>query len=131
MMFTTSASYENPSKIIWWSIFNSCIGLTLVPMKVMGGTTVLQAAMITGCILGSLSIVAAASPGNAFLSLGPIIGCGFGILIASSFGQLFFPNSSLLKNITLYGGLGLFVYMFVLTRKRCFIMPKLIKNMIL
>lgn len=104
MMFTTSIPYKNPRKLIWWSAFNSCVGLTLVPIGILGGTIVIQAAMITGCILGSLSIVAAASPGDTFLSLGPTVGCGLGVLIASSFGQIFFPNSSSLKNITLYGG---------------------------
>merc|ERR1712166_903333 len=73
MLITTSISYENPTKIIWWSIFNFSVGLSLVPMGMLGGTIISQAAMITGCILGSLSIVAAISPGDTFLSLGPIL----------------------------------------------------------
>lgn len=108
MIITTSISYENPTKIVWWSIFNSCVGLSLVPMGMLGGTIITQAAMITGCILGSLGTVAAISPGDTFLSLGPILGCGLGVLIASSLGQIFFPSSSLLMNISLYGGLSLF-----------------------
>lgn len=108
MMITTSIPYENPTKIIWWSIFNSCVGISLVPMGMLGGAIISQAAMITGCILGSLSVVAAISPGDTFLSLGPILGCGLGVLIASSLGQVFFPASSWLMNTTLYGGLGLF-----------------------
>merc|ERR1719238_1548217 len=103
MMITTSISYENPTKIVWWIFFNSCVGLSLVPMGILGGAIISQAAMITGCILGSLSVVAAVSPGDTFLNLGPILGCGLGVLIAASFGQIFFPTSSMLMNITLYG----------------------------
>merc|ERR1719499_1706426 len=100
--------YENPMKLVWWSMFNAANGLTLVPVGLLGGQIVTQAAMITACIVGSLSAVAACSPGDTFLSMGPMLGCGLGVVFAASLGSMFFPGSSMLMNVSLYGGLGVF-----------------------
>merc|ERR1719499_1684065 len=100
--------YENPMKLAWWSAFNCINGLMLVPMGLYGGALVTQAAMITACIVGSLSAVAACSPGDTFLSMGPMLGCGLGVVLAASLGSMFFPGSAMLMNISLYGGLGVF-----------------------
>lgn len=108
MMGTRMTPYENPIKHVWWSGFNAVTGLTLVPIGMLGGALVTQAAMITACIVGSLSAVAACSPGDTFLSMGPMLGCGLGVVLAASLGSMFFPASGLLMNISLYGGLGLF-----------------------
>jgi len=108
MMGTRMTPYDNPMKHVWWSGFNAVTGLTLVPIGMLGGALVTQAAMITGCILGSLSAVAACSPDDTFLKMGPILGCGLGVIVAASLGSMFFPTSGLLMNVSLYGGLGVF-----------------------
>merc|ERR1719211_707851 len=105
---TRATPYENPAKLAYWSAFNGLVGLTLVPVGMYGGAIVTQAAMITACIVGSLSAVAACSPGDTFLSMGPMLGCGLGVVVAASLGQIFFPASGLLHNVALYGGLGIF-----------------------
>jgi len=88
--------------------FASMMGFSLCPMVAMGGALLQQAAMITGVIVGSLSCVAAVAPDDQFLSWGPYLGCGLGVIIAASFGSMFFPGSAMLHNVCLYGGLGLF-----------------------
>lgn len=108
MMMTRATPMDNPMKYVWWGAFNTCIGLQMVPLGMLGGAIVTQAALITACIVGSLSAVAAASPSDQFLNMGPVLGCGLGVVLAASVGQVFFPASGLLMNISLYGGLGLF-----------------------
>merc|ERR1719204_1818434 len=88
--------------------FTTMMGFTLCPMVAMGGALLQQAAMITGLIVGSLSCVAAVAPDDQFLSWGPYLGCGLGVILAASFGSMFFPGSAMLHNVVLYGGLGLF-----------------------
>merc|ERR1719327_23084 len=88
--------------------FNAFMGFALCPMVAVGGAILQQAALITGIIVGSLSLVAAAAPDDAFLSWGPYLGVGLGVIVAASFGSMFFPGSALLHNVCLYGGLGLF-----------------------
>merc|ERR1719415_333944 len=105
---TRATPYENPMKLAWWAGMNAMVGLTLVPVGLYGGALVSQAAMITACIVGSLSAVAACSPGDQFLNMGPMLGCGLGVVLAASLGSMFFPTSGLLMNVSLYGGLGLF-----------------------
>merc|ERR1712048_206253 len=84
------------------------MGFSLCPMVAMGGALLQQAAMITGVIVGSLSAVAACAPDGQFLSWGPYLGCGLGVMVAASIGSMFFPGSAMLHNVVLYGGLGLF-----------------------
>jgi len=107
-MMTQSTPYDNPMKYVWWTGFNAFIGLSLVPMGMLGGALVSQAAVYTAMIVGSLSLVAAASPSDQFLSMGPMLGCGLGVVMAASIGSAFFPASSMLYNVGLYGGLGVF-----------------------
>lgn len=97
-----------PVKLAFWAGLNGLMGASLIPLGAIGGPLVTQAAMITACIVGSLSAVAACAPGDEFLSMGPMLGCGLGVVIAASLGQMFFPASSLLHNVALYGGLGIF-----------------------
>merc|ERR1719289_188210 len=91
-----------------WGAFNGAMGLTLCPMVALGGAILQQAAVVTGVIVGSLSLVAAAAPDGQFLSWGPYLGCGLGVMVAASIGSMFFPGSAMLHNVVLYGGLGLF-----------------------
>jgi len=101
---------SNPiGKHLAWGLMSGLVGMSLLPLSVIaGGAIVQQAAMITGLIIGSMSLVAMASPDDAFLKMGPYLGVGLGVVIAASFGGMFFPGSNLLFNISLYGGLGLF-----------------------
>lgn len=109
MTMTMAIPYDSVvPKHLAGAAFSSLMGLTLCPMVALGGPLLQQAAMITGIIVGSLSLVAAAAPDDAFLSWGPYLGCGLGVVVAASFGSMFFPGSALLHNVCLYGGLGLF-----------------------
>jgi len=104
-----STPYENlPVKLAWLGGLNTLMGVSLIPLGFLGGPLISQAAMITACVVGSLSAAAACAPGDEFLSMGPMLGCGLGVVIAASLGQMFFPASSLLHNVALYGGLGIF-----------------------
>jgi len=91
-----------------WLGFNGMMGFSLCPLVAMGGAVLSQAAMITGAIVGSLSLVAACAPDDQFLSWGPYLGCGLGVVFAASIGSMFFPHVAMLQNVCLYGGLGLF-----------------------
>jgi len=95
-------------KHLAWGGFNCAMGFTLCPMVALGGVVLQQAAVVTGVIVGSLSAVAAVAPDGQFLSWGPYLGCGLGVMVAASIGSMFFPGSAMLHNIVLYGGLGLF-----------------------
>lgn len=109
MITTQSISQENAlAKHLAWGGFNCAFGLTLCPMVAMGGVVLQQAALVTGVIVGSLSAVAAVAPDGQFLSWGPYLGCGLGVMVAASIGSMFFPGSAMLQNVVLYGGLGLF-----------------------
>merc|ERR1712217_511719 len=109
MLVLQSIPQENVvPKHLAWVGFNGAMGLTLCPMVAMGGVVLQQAAVVTGIIVGSRSAVAACAPDDQFLSWGPYLGCGLGVMIAASFGSMFFPGSAMLHNVLLYGGLGLF-----------------------
>merc|ERR1719362_1834504 len=90
-------------------VINAAWGLSMVGLcGIAGGAIVQQAALITGCIIGGMSTAAMVSPSDTFLRMGPYLGVGLGVVIAASLGGMFFPGSSLLMNVSLYGGLGLF-----------------------
>jgi FtsH-binding integral membrane protein len=80
----------------------------MVPIAFLGGPIVLQAAAATGLMIGSLSAVAAVSPSDSFLWMGGGLSIGLTCLVGASFASMFFPGSSILQNVALYGGLGLF-----------------------
>jgi len=102
--------HQNPvGKHLALAATNGLIGASLVGLcGIAGGAIVQQAAVITGCIIGSMSAAAMVAPNDAFLQMGPYLGVGLGVVIAASFGGMFFPGSTLLMNVSLYGGLGLF-----------------------
>lgn len=91
-----------------WSLFVGAQGLTLAPIGMLGGPLVLHAASATGLMVGSLATVAAVSPSDAFLGLAGPLTIGLGVVLGASLGRIFFPASSLLANISIYGGLVLF-----------------------
>jgi len=109
MIATQATPYDNVLlKHAFGTGFSVFMGFTLCPLVALGGALLQQAAMITGVIVGSLSLVAMAAPDDQFLSWGPYLGVGLGVVVAASFGSMFFPGSALLESVCLYGGLGLF-----------------------
>jgi len=108
---TISIDYHSSpmAKHMAWAATNALVGLSMVGLcGIAGGAIVQQAALITGCIIGGMSTAAMVSPSDTFLRMGPYLGVGLGVVIAASLGGMFFPGSSLLMNVSLYGGLGLF-----------------------
>ena len=109
MMATYAIPYENTlAKHAAFASFNTMIGLSLCPLVAVGGPILLKAAFATGCVVSTLGLTAAASPEGTFLSWGGPLSVGLGVVFASSVGSLFFPGSSLLYNVCLYGGAGVF-----------------------
>merc|ERR1719219_2508500 len=109
MIAVQSIPQENViPKHLAWGGFNCAMGFALCPMVALGGVVLQQAAVVTGVIVGSLSAVAAVAPDGQFLSWGPYLGCGLGVMVAASIGSMFFLGSAMLHNVVLYGGLGLF-----------------------
>jgi len=112
MMLTMSISPDNVvAKYGSMALFNSMIGLTLCPIVALGGPLLLQAAAITGGIVGSLSFIAANSPSDKFLFMAGPLSMGLGAVIIASLGAAFFPAAGvapLLHNVSLYGGTALF-----------------------
>ena len=102
--------YRNPvGKHLAWAATSGLIGLSLVGLcGIAGGAIIQQAALITGCVVGGMSTAAMVAPSDTFLRMGPYLGVGLGVVIAASLGGMFFPGSTLLMNVSLYGGLGLF-----------------------
>jgi len=90
-----------------FGLFNLCMGASLCPIGFLGGPLIMKAFLATGCIVGSLTAVAACAPHESFLQMGGTLSIGLGVLIAASIGNMFFA-SAMLTNVVLYGGLGLF-----------------------
>lgn len=111
LSITSGIDYHNNpvAKHMSWMATNALLGLSLVSLGTIAGAAIVQqAALITGCIVGGMSAAALAAPNDQFLRMGPYLGVGLGVVIAASLGGMFFPTSSLLMNVSLYGGLGLF-----------------------
>jgi len=109
MIAMSSLPKENKiARHVAWGVFNLCNGLALSPIGFLGGPVVLKAMAATGCVVGSLSLIAATAPSESFLWMSAPLGIGLGVVLAASIGQMFFPASAFLTSITLYGGSGLF-----------------------
>jgi FtsH-binding integral membrane protein len=102
--------HENPVlKHAAWASVSGLVGISILSLCAMaGGAIVQQAALITACIVGGMSTAAMVSPNDTFLRMGPYLGVGLGVVIGASLASMFFVQSTLLMNISLYGGLGLF-----------------------
>ena len=84
-------------------VFTAAQGVTLAPIGMLGGAIVTQAALGTGILIGSLSLVASVAPSESFLWMGGPLTIGLGVVVLSSLGSMFFPGSNLLMNVSLYG----------------------------
>jgi FtsH-binding integral membrane protein len=80
----------------------------MLPIAVIGGPIVAQAATATGLMVGGISAVAAVAPNDSFLWMRGGLTIGLMTVVGASLGQMFFPASTLLMNVSLYGGLALF-----------------------
>jgi len=110
LMITMSIDYKKNSlvKHMSWATFQAAMGASICSIGFLGGPIIMQAALCTGCLLGAVSLVVANTPNRDFLWMQGGVSVGLGVVVAASIGSLFFPGSSLLYNLTLYGGLGLF-----------------------
>ena len=113
MVATTSIAYENVgAKHAAWLAFNTCMGLSLVPICAMGGPLLLRAAAYTGVTVGGLCAIAACAPNDKFLNMGGALSIGLGVMIVTSLGTFFLPASSaaipFIHSLSLYGGTILF-----------------------
>lgn len=108
LVFSTPYEEGSPRKLGALVLFNAAMGVSLCTLGGVTGGLLVQAAAGTAVMVGSLSLVAANSPSEQFLWMGGPLTVGLGVVVISSFGAMFFPPSSLLNHIYLYGGLGLF-----------------------
>lgn len=88
--------------------FTVAQGMSLCPLIMLGGPLLAQAAAATAALVGSLTLVASSAPSDAFLQLAGPLSLGLGLVFAASIGSLFFPGSSLLYSVCMYGGLAVF-----------------------
>lgn len=109
MMGAMTIAPEKPMlKHASWLLFTTASGAMLLPLAVVGGPIVAQAATATGLMVGGISAVAAVAPSDSFLWMRGGLTIGLMTVVGASVGQMFFPASSLLMNVSLYGGLALF-----------------------
>ncbi|CAI2731278.1 unnamed protein product [Schistosoma spindalis] len=99
-------------KHLAWVAYSVSLGGILMPICLVGGPILIQAALYTGGIVGSLSLVALTAPSDRFINWGGPLAIGLGVVFVSSIGSMFLsPVSRLgsgLASISLYGGLLLF-----------------------
>lgn len=111
-MIPYPASGGLSSKHMAWAIFSASIGGMLVPICLIGGPVLTQAAVYTGGIVGALSLVATSAPSDRFLHWGGPLAIGLGVVVISSLGSMFLSPVSRLGSgmalVSLYGGLLLF-----------------------
>lgn len=114
LLATRSIPYENTAaKLAAWSVFNTSIGVSMAPMLLLGGPMVMKAAIYTGAVVGSLSLVAMSANSDQFLSWGQPLAFGLGLIIVTSLGRIFLPAQyfvahSLMEKVVTYGGLAVF-----------------------
>lgn len=113
MFATMGIDYANtvPKHLAWIS-FNTCMGLSLVPICALGGPLLARAAVYTGMTVGSLCAIAACAPNDQFLKWGGALSVGLGVMVVTSLGTFFLPATSaavpIIHSLSLYGGTILF-----------------------
>jgi FtsH-binding integral membrane protein len=112
MLVTHATPKENkPLKYGSFALFNTCVGLSLAPVALMGGPLVARAAAYTGGVVGSLALVAANSPSDKYLWMAGPLAMGLGAVVVASLGGYFFPAAAaapMLHKVSVYGGLAVF-----------------------
>lgn len=104
-----STPESNVTKPLYFIAFNSMIAFLLCPLAAYVPIAVLRdAALLTGGTFAGLGAVAVTSRDDAFLGWSGILGAGLGGLCAVSIANIFM-QSTMIHNIWLYGGLGLFL----------------------
>uniref|UniRef100_A0A8D0DUV3 Growth hormone inducible transmembrane protein n=1 Tax=Salvator merianae TaxID=96440 RepID=A0A8D0DUV3_SALMN len=113
-MLVRSIDYEHSPvpKHLAWMLHAGVMGAVVAPLTLLGGPLLIRAAWYTAGIVGGLSTVAMCAPSEKFLNMGAPLGVGFGLVLASSLGSMFFPPTSAfgagLYSVAVYGGLVLF-----------------------
>ncbi|XP_062989211.1 growth hormone-inducible transmembrane protein [Elgaria multicarinata webbii] len=113
-MLVRSIDYEYSPvpKHLAWMLHAGVMGAVVAPLTLLGGPLLIRAAWYTAGIVGGLSTVAMCAPSEKFLNMGAPLGVGFGLVLASSVGSMFFPPTSVfgagLYSVAVYGGLVLF-----------------------
>eukprot|EP00298_Acanthocystis_sp_HF-20_P009565 c18381_g1_i1.p1 GENE.c18381_g1_i1~~c18381_g1_i1.p1 ORF type:complete len:153 (+),score=64.64 c18381_g1_i1:33-491(+) len=102
-----------PAKLASWGTFNTIMGATFAPVCFMGGPVIVRAAIYTGVVVGSLSLVAMSAHSDKFLSWGQPLALGLGVILITSLGRIFLPahlflTHSIMDNIVIYGGTAVF-----------------------
>ncbi|KNC81204.1 hypothetical protein SARC_06465 [Sphaeroforma arctica JP610] len=106
--FVTKSASDPVTQHAAWLAFNASVGLSLFPVALMGGALVQKAAMGTAAVVGAISLVAATTRSDAHIGMRGGLAVGLGVVMAASFGSLFFPASPMLHNVMIYGGLAVF-----------------------
>ncbi|CAH8577874.1 unnamed protein product [Schistosoma turkestanicum] len=100
------------AKHLVWIAHSVALGSMLMPICLAGGTNFIQAAMYTGGIVGSMSLVGMTAPSDRFINWGNPLAIGLGIAVVSLIGSIFLSPvnrfGSGLASIDLYGCLLLF-----------------------
>ncbi|KAK3707443.1 hypothetical protein QZH41_011903, partial [Actinostola sp. cb2023] len=100
------------AKHLAWAGHSALVGAIIAPMVLIGGPLVLRAAVVTGGVVGALSLTAACAPDGKFLTWGGPLAIALGGVFMASLGTLFLPATSAvgagLQVITTYGGLVVF-----------------------
>ncbi|XP_033004668.1 growth hormone-inducible transmembrane protein [Lacerta agilis] len=113
-MLVRSIDYEQSPvpKHLAWMLHAGVMGAIVAPLTLLGGPLLIRAAWYTAGIVGGLSTVAMCAPSEKFLNMGAPLGVGFGLVLASSLGSMFFPPTTAfgagLYSVAVYGGLVLF-----------------------
>jgi FtsH-binding integral membrane protein len=105
----SSTPIDNSMKPAFFVGFNAMMAFSLCPLIASMPIAVLRdAALLTGGTFGGLGAVAVTSKDNAFIGWSGVLGAGLGGLCAVSIANIFM-QSTMIHNIWLYGGLGLFL----------------------
>lgn len=89
----------------YWLMFNITVAANLISIgKYVGSPLIAQAFLVTGCLVGGLSIVGMKITDENARYLRAFLGIGIGIITGATLGYLFFPIPWF-YSIFLYGGL--------------------------
>lgn len=70
------------------------MGAVIAPLTLLGGPLMVRAAWYTAGIVGGLSTVAMCAPSEKFLSMGGPLAVGFGVVFASSLGEMHLQSAA-------------------------------------